>query len=769
MDLLSQEDANGVRMSWNLWPNTKADMNRIVVPLGCIYSPLKQVTDLKLVGYDPLVCKSGTNNCVAVFNPFCYVDFRAKTWTCNFCGFKQQLPPYYAENISESQLPQEKMSPTIEYLLPNTSCMPPVFLFVLDTALNNPEDWKEFEKAKEALQSTLQSMPQNSLVGFITFGAMVHVHELGFQGELLKSYAFMGTKQYGTQQIAGMLGVSMRNDPRGNTRTESAKRFLLPISECEFALNNILEDLRTDRWPVEEGRQRCQRCTGGALNVAVGLLENLYAGHAGRIILLVSGPCTAGPGAIVSRDKRENMRSHLDLQKEQPNARYCKGASNFYLSVAARAVSTGHAIDIFASSLDQVGLHEMRCLVERSGGHMVMADGFSQHVFRDSFKKVLSKTDSSGQCLDMGFNARITVQTSKEIKVCGAIGPVCSMQKAHPSVADTQIGESNTITWATSALDQQSSVAFYFELADDGADGKKQNKQGQAAFLQFQTLYHHPSGKKRLRVTTVARAYSDPELLDIGQAFDQECAAVLLARFCMHQAESTESFDALRRLDRMLIRIISKFAAYNRGDPSSFQLAEEFTLFPQFIFYLRRSPLLETFNCSPDETAFYRVCMLKSNVVNSLVMIQPALMEYSFDSLAPVPVLLDSLSLKKNVILLLDTFFHVVVWRGETVQEWYNRGYQELPEYANFKELLIAPAKDAKDILEDRFPVPKFVQTYANGSQARFVLSRVNPSKTHTQLNDYSQVPPGDSSATVITEDISLRNFMESLIKFAVA
>merc|ERR1719277_2350561 len=134
-------------------------------------------------------------------------------------------------------------------------------------------------------------------------------------------------------------------------------------------------------------------------------------------------------------------------------------------------------------------------------------------------------------------------------------------------------------------------------------------------------------------------------------------------------------------------------------------------------------------------------------------------MEYSFDNPTPTPVLLDSMSLRKNVILLLDTFFHVVVWRGETVQAWFDQRYQERPEYENFKNLLQAPAQDAKAILAERFPVPKFVQTYANGSQARMLLARVNPSRTHAS-------DPGGStldSGVVLTDDVSLRAFMEVL------
>ena len=67
-----------------------------------------------------------------------------------------------------------------------------------------------------------------------------------------------------------------------------------------------------------------------------------------------------------------------------------------------------------------------------------------------------------------------------------------------------------------------------------------------------------------------------------------------MARLCMFQMESMVQANVLRRMDRVLIRLIAKFASYNKNDPASFQLAEEFTLFPQFMFYLRRSPFLET-------------------------------------------------------------------------------------------------------------------------------------------------------------------------------
>merc|ERR1712227_579083 len=184
----------------------------------------------------------------------------------------------------------------------------------------------------------------------------------------------------------------------------------------------------------------------------------------------------------------------------------------------------------------------------------------------------------------------------------------------------------------------------------------------------------------------------------------------------------------------MLIRLVARFADYRKDDPSSFRLSPEFSIFPQFMYHLRRSNFLQTFNASPDETAYYRTLILRENTMNSLVMIQPALLQYSFDEGPPQPVLLDAASLKPNVILLLDAFFHVVIWRGETIQAWYDAGYQEKEEYANFKALLQAPALDAQQILGDRFPAPRYIQASAGGSQARHLTSKVNPSQTHNTM-----------------------------------
>lgn len=76
-------------------------------------------------------------------------------------------------------------------------------------------------------------------------------------------------------------------------------------------------------------------------------------------------------------------------------------------------------------------------------------------------------------------------------------------------------------------------------------------------------------------------------------------------------------------------------------------------------------------------------------------MIQPTLMSYALDTPAR-PVLLDSISVKHDVILLLDSYFHILIFHGDQVAQWRKAGYQDMEGYENFKELLEAPVTDAQ-------------------------------------------------------------------------
>jgi protein transport protein SEC23 len=183
---------------------------------------------------------------------------------------------------------------------------------------------------------------------------------------------------------------------------------------------------------------------------------------------------------------------------------------------------------------------------------------------------------------------------------------------------------------------------------------------------------------------------------------------------------------------------------------------------------------LQTANNTPDETAFYRLVMGRETVLNSLVMIQPTLTAYTFGG-PPKPVLLDVASITPDSILLLDTFFMIVVHAGSTVAEWRKAGYQDQPEHDAFRQLLAAPVADAARAMAERCPTPRLVECDQGGSQARFLLAKLNPSATHATSDAGGGMGSGfdaqfgaQGAEIIFTDDISMNVFMQHLAKLAV-
>ncbi|XP_061650302.1 protein transport protein Sec23A isoform X2 [Phyllopteryx taeniolatus] len=755
--IAQNEERDGVRFSWNVWPSSRLEATRMVVPVAALFTPLKERLDLPPIQYEPVLCSRAT--CRAVLNPLCQVDYRAKLWACNFCYQRNQFPPSYS-GISEVNQPAELLPlfSTIEYVVQRGPQMPLVFLYVVDTCMEE-EDLKAL---KESLQMSLSLLPPTALVGLITFGRIVHVHELGCEG-ISKSYVFKGTKDLSAKQLQEMLGLAKpvaSSQGRGPQAPQQPQcnRFLQPVQKVDMNLTDLLGELQRDSWPVVQGK-RPLRSLGVAMSIAVGLLECTFPNTGARIMTFIGGPATQGPGMVVGDELKTPIRSWHDIEKD--NAKFMKKAAKHYESLASRASASGHVMDIYACALDQTGLLEMKCCANNTGGYMVMADSFNTSLFQQTFQRVFSK-DVQGS-FKMAFAAMLEVKTSREVKVSGAIGPCVSLNAKGPCVSENEIGSGGTCQWKMCALDPSTTLALYFEVVNQH---NAPIPQGGRGALQFVTQYQHASGQRRIRVTTIARNWADAQtqIQSIAASFDQEAAAVLMARLAVYRAETEEGPDVLRWLDRQLIRLCQKFGDYHKDDPNSFRFSETFSLYPQFMFHLRRSPFLQVFNNSPDESSYYRHQFNRHELTQALIMIQPVLYSYSFQG-PPEPVLLDSSSILPDRILLMDTFFQILIYHGETVAQWRKAGYQEMAEYENFRHLLQAPVDDAQELLHSRFPMPRYIDTEHGGSQARFLLSKVNPSQTHNNMYAWGQ----ESGAPILTDDVSLQVFMDHLKKLAVS
>jgi protein transport protein SEC23 len=238
------------------------------------------------------------------------LEFKSKMWICPFCFQRNHFPQHYHE-ISEQQLPAELVPQytTIEYALPRHPGSPPVFIYVVDTCL----DESELVAMKEELLLSLSWLPEHALVGLVTFGTHVQVHELGYS-ECAKSCVFRGSRDITAEQVcpcrlgggnpgsrvwslcscASTLALAhacrsraVHRRPRRHRPRPAGSwsallcvrcvcadcgRVQLPSEKCEFALQTILDELTPDPWPVA-GENRPARCTGAAAAAAIALAE----------------------------------------------------------------------------------------------------------------------------------------------------------------------------------------------------------------------------------------------------------------------------------------------------------------------------------------------------------------------------------------------------------------------------------------------------------------------------------------------------------------
>jgi protein transport protein SEC23 len=84
------EDANGVRFTWNVWPSSRLAATRLIVPLASVYTPLKQTVNVMSIVFlhdddfaQPFLCSPPL-----VINQYNIIIFRFKKQILSLLKFK---------------------------------------------------------------------------------------------------------------------------------------------------------------------------------------------------------------------------------------------------------------------------------------------------------------------------------------------------------------------------------------------------------------------------------------------------------------------------------------------------------------------------------------------------------------------------------------------------------------------------------------------------------------------------------------------------------
>lgn len=794
MDFDAREDADGVRLLWNAVPKSRLQHQRNVIPLAALYTPLnnKNPALVEAPQHDMVRCRQ----CTSFLNPYVAVD--GQVWHCQFCGFANRLVVSDLGQYSRGILPE---ATTIEYQLGENKGLPSVYVYVVDTCFGS-EDVEAFAALKEAIVELLALLPSDALIAFISYGKNVSLHEVAPTAPGNRCHIFNGAKDYSKDQVQKALGLIPSTLRQGKGLSSVAARFLSPVDHAEYHVLLVLELLVTNTFPHLHMKERPLRATGTALGVAAHVLSSIlepFGTVGGHVLCFVAGATTHGPGNIVGQYLKEPLRSHHDIDKSNKLLNLPQGGANtkvdlllvkkakaYYAGIAKVLSKIGLSCNFFIGSYDQVGLYEMDEVCYKTAGCVVMSDSFATSIFKQSFYKFFLRqvidldTGDELEYLDMAYLGTLECRTTKDFAVQGLIGQAAGLpykkENTPNPVSSISVGDGNTNSWMLCSVNPQSTYAIFLEKLDSPALG--------TGFVQFLFHYLHPDGRFRLRVTTVPITVVNDVDPAIEGGFDQCAALVVVARDSVNKLQRMNSSDddkstldlALlqKHLDKLVIDFCHRFAHFKRGDVTSFTLSNTYALFPQFVFHLRRSPFIQVFNNSPDESLFVRHVFMHEDVNNTLIMVQPTLFSYDINTYAaddtePELVLLDLMSLGPQKILLLDTFFHILIYHGSKVAQWRKADYHNQPGYEHFKSFLEAPRKEAMTILMDRFPLPRFIDCDEGGSQARFLMAKLNPSTTYATNPNHMYGSSFSTQLDVLTDDANLQLFMNHVRRIVVA
>lgn len=680
---------NPIRFSWNSIPTSKSSLDTTGIPFGCVYTPLKELrSQEQILNYQPCLCP----NCKGIINPFSTIDPQSKTWICPLCKQRAPLPLNYTKT-DQNNVPAE-LSPentTVEYLIEeNENPVPPVYFFVVDVCCTE----KQHQQLKNLLLQTLACIPNNALVGFISFGTIISVHEVYFE-ETPHISIFNGTKVYTAEELKKFLKINPIS-------TGIPNRFIAPLKDAEQMLNTIIDQLDPDPYPIPKGN-RVKRCTGAAIHMAVGIIEATFPKTGGHVIVFSGGPITHGPGAMAELERIKNVRQLSDISKSKLTEESLK----FFTELGNRANSSNISVNYIAASFEETGFHEVEPLVTATGGFHTIGEGWADADLIETVVRYFQR-----EAPYSGSEAIVTINGSSHLNVTGMIG--CGI--ANPPVnnffsINNKVGLSGTDQWRIVGLRRGTSLGIFLD-SKGGVNGEK-------CFIQLLCRYRYfVTGKTHLRVTTAAVSFDD-NLSSQLTGFDQEAGISLLGRLAMFKIRSETVRKVIDEVDSSIVEFYKKYAPGANFNKNTIGI-------PQLIFYLRRLKVFTSQNTTPDLTASIRCTFNILDPNDSALLLVPILRRYCLGKeVEEMPLSQDSLD--PQWILVLTCFSRVVVCCGRDVASWRNQNIHEQPGHEDLKLILEKSQADAKNFADLRFPAPQFIVCDQDSSLSRYLLTAVNP------------------------------------------
>lgn len=474
-------------------------------------------------------------------------------------------------------------------------------------------------------------------------------------------------------------------------------------------------------------KKRPKRATGLAIFLAAILSKLPTARTFSHILSFLAGPCTKGPGKVISRDCKQHIRQQRDFNSN--SLKYYYTASKFYESLSQKYPAN---YEIFVSCLDQVGISEMSALT-RSSMAVQQVDSFSDLRFQETLKSYVELRN-----LHSVYDSQIKIVTSETLLIDGA--PTFLKKeladifpgKTKYNYSDTPRGVSSTNNWSLESpcvLNPSAfSVPFSFTPSTKATKSEAETTIPEHVFIQFQLRFKKRS-QSYLRVHTQCLfTLNHPNLSQesVIQSFNVGVEVSYIMKLLSYEIikkskyTDSEAHMLLGRLEMHGKELIKKTS------PETFI---------KYLYHLRKTPILCTRNASPDERALYVHDVMNKSLQECLSYCRPIAMQVKEGQFSPVELTQHQLDNPQAMFIDGGTFLVIRY------------------SISDDEDTFAAKAFALQQInLIERFPKPRLIETKVNGSQDRFLKSKLMSTDT--------------AGANILTtQDISFNKFIKSFSK----
>lgn len=437
-------------------------------------------------------------------------------------------------------------------------------------------------------------------------------------------------------------------------------------TECCQVFNSLNANLHVNT------TKRAQRSTGLALELSV-LISKPHT----HIVAFLNGPCTEGPGKIIST-KRSKPISRANNSQDK--------CYSFYKELLQKR---SHAVyfNFFVNSLDQIGLMQMSSLIlysqvvqqydsfARNGSfthvHQSGDQGHLRATLKEFFQRVLH---------DQVYDVHLNIESNSSF--LNVLTPYINLKTQHAK--QLHIDFDNAFV-----VGNKDSQCVIFTVPKGEIELK----------LQFQYI---DNNQKHTQETTV---HIQPCRMQTNVIIFTLMKQIVLKLF-----EDPKSSMSLNKLDELAKK-------FNK----LFKDSEDLIL---YLYFLRRSPLfLLRDTISPDQLLMFMNQVMTANCEVCLKLCRPQVFEFVDEKPTLCPPLITEKLLENDRVMCMDAG-NLVVLRGHGVSK-NEPGFKHAVEFV-------------ESIRVSRFPQPIVFFAEPGSSQDRCFRSKLAPTGKNNDVHDIS-------------------------------